>query len=340
MLVAFVLVVCTAILLWRDPIARRLGIVDLPDRDRKLHARPTPLVGGPVFIVAYLACVATIYFRMDDQEQALYAITAIVLPHAMLGLIDDRLRLPTDARLLFSVSLTAAALLADRSLVIRTVYFSFGGDLGLVPIRLQSHFAFFLTLMLIVGTVYSVNLIDGKNGVLGVYFLSTTLFAGIWLHGGNGSLLLAAIAAILLFLVWNLRGLVFAGDSGAYLVGALVASTILLIHREQATAMTFPIELIGLVVFVPAVDAARMLARRLMRAQNPFAGDSDHFHHLLWRRFGPVGGLLAFGATVAVPLAAAVVFPRHAWAALLVAAVLYGSLVLVCHRHDLRTVST
>ena len=29
MLVAFVLVACTAILIWRDPIARRLGIAEI-----------------------------------------------------------------------------------------------------------------------------------------------------------------------------------------------------------------------------------------------------------------------------------------------------------------------
>ncbi|HQR41542.1 MAG TPA: hypothetical protein PLX97_02635, partial [Gemmatales bacterium] len=38
-------------------VARRVGLLDLPDGTRKLHARPTPVIGGPILLGGMLFAI-------------------------------------------------------------------------------------------------------------------------------------------------------------------------------------------------------------------------------------------------------------------------------------------
>ena len=43
-----------AIILLRDYICQKLGIIDMPDEERKIHKKPMPLVGGLACYISFI----------------------------------------------------------------------------------------------------------------------------------------------------------------------------------------------------------------------------------------------------------------------------------------------
>ena len=80
-------------------LLRRLGIVDHPDRDRKLHVQSVVTMGGIPIVIAYLASFAVLLLMGQRAPVgpgslpfALRLIPALALI-LFTGLLDDRFRL-------------------------------------------------------------------------------------------------------------------------------------------------------------------------------------------------------------------------------------------------------
>ena len=84
------------------------------------------------------------------------------------------------------------------------------------------------------------------------------------------------------FLVLNFpRGLVFAGDGGAYLWGVLIAvASLLLVHRNEQVSPWFPM----LLLIYPVWETLFSIYRKLVRGTSPSVADALHFHQLIYRR--------------------------------------------------------
>jgi len=84
------------------------------------------------------------------------------------------------------------------------------------------------------------------------------------------------------FLVWNYpRGLIFAGDGGAYLWGAVIAIvSVLLVLRHPQVSPWFPM----LLLIYPVWETAFSIYRKIARGQSPGLADALHFHQLIHRR--------------------------------------------------------
>jgi UDP-GlcNAc:undecaprenyl-phosphate GlcNAc-1-phosphate transferase len=323
---ALVAIVCVAIGVFSQSIGKRLGLLDAPDGGRKNHHLPAAVVGGLMFMACAVVIIADMYISMPVQDQRIYVVAAIVLSHGVLGITDDKYSIPATARLVYSLSLTAAVLATDRTLVIREVHLSFGPE-----INLDSRVSYFVSLIFIVGSVYAVNMIDGINGVLAIYSLLVLVFVIPWLAHGSEIYFACAGITLLIFLGFNMAGGLFAGDGGSYTVGAAVA--VLLLHlydREGATGRPLPIEFIAIAVFVPATDACRVSVGRLRQGRWIFHPDRNHLHHLLSDRLGGPIALVSYATIVGVPMLAAISMPRVAWIALVLSAGLYTCAVLSC----------
>lgn len=81
---------------------------------------------------------------------------------------------------------------------------------------------------------------------------------------------------------WNYpRGLIFAGDGGAYLWGVVVAvASILLIQRNHQVSPWFPM----LLLIYPVWETMFSIYRKLARGVSPGVADALHFHQLIYRR--------------------------------------------------------
>jgi UDP-N-acetylmuramyl pentapeptide phosphotransferase/UDP-N-acetylglucosamine-1-phosphate transferase len=143
-----------------------------------------------------------------------------------------------------------------------------------------------LAVIAVAGLPNAFNLIDGYNGLAGMVALICCLaIAWVALQVGDlelMALVLVAAGATFGFLLWNYpRGLIFAGDGGAYLWGAVIAvACIQLVQRHEQVSPWFP----ALLLIYPVWETLFSIYRKLARGQSPGAPDALHFHQLIYRR--------------------------------------------------------
>jgi UDP-GlcNAc:undecaprenyl-phosphate GlcNAc-1-phosphate transferase len=85
------------------------------------------------------------------------------------------------------------------------------------------------------------------------------------------------------FLHFNLRpGTVFLGDCGSLLIGYLLGSlTLLERYVSHASSSLFPVLMPVVVLAVPIVDTATVVAIRLREGRPIYVGDKSHLSHRL-----------------------------------------------------------
>lgn len=136
------------------------------------------------------------------------------------------------------------------------------------------------------GLPHAFNLIDGYNGLAGTVALVCALtLAYVAVQVGDrqlAALALALAGATAGFLVWNYpRGLIFAGDGGAYFWGVVLALlSLLLVRRHVQVSPWFPV----LLLIYPIWEAVFSITRKLTHGVSPGVADALHFHQLIYRR--------------------------------------------------------
>jgi UDP-GlcNAc:undecaprenyl-phosphate GlcNAc-1-phosphate transferase len=141
--------------------------------------------------------------------------------------------------------------------------------------------------MWIVALMNMVNFLDGLDGLAaGVCGIAGATFAVIALSLGKpAAAVVSAIVAgaCLGFLRHNFYpARIFMGDSGALLLGFMLAATAVqgLLKTAALAALVFPL----VVLAVPIVDTTFVVARRLKYREKIYAPDQAHLHHRFLRR--------------------------------------------------------
>ncbi len=143
-----------------------------------------------------------------------------------------------------------------------------------------------LAVLAIVGLTHAFNIIDGYNGLAGsVAVMIGLALTHISMQVGDrelASLSLCLVACTLGFLFWNYpRGLIFAGDGGAYLWGVVIALvSILLVQRHAQVSPWFPV----LLLIYPVWETLFSMYRKWVRGDSPGMADALHLHQLIYRR--------------------------------------------------------
>jgi UDP-GlcNAc:undecaprenyl-phosphate/decaprenyl-phosphate GlcNAc-1-phosphate transferase len=143
-----------------------------------------------------------------------------------------------------------------------------------------------LAVFAVAGLPHAFNLIDGYNGLAGIVAL-ICCFALAYVSLLVGDRQLAGVVLVLAgatagFLLWNYpRGLIFAGDGGAYLWGVVIAvASVQLVQRYSQVSPWFPV----LLLIYPVWETVFSIYRKVMRGQSPGVADALHFHQLIYRR--------------------------------------------------------
>lgn len=143
-----------------------------------------------------------------------------------------------------------------------------------------------LAVFAIMGLTHAFNIIDGYNGLAGLVAVMIGLaLAHISLQVGDrqlAALALMMVATTVGFLIWNYpRGLIFAGDGGAYLWGVVIALiSILLVQRHPMVSPWFVV----LLLIYPVWETLFSIYRKLARGDSPGLADALHLHQLIYRR--------------------------------------------------------
>ena len=256
-------------------IFTKVKIVDQPDGLRKLHSTPVPRLGGFLIFLVFLASLFIFYG--DINSIRFYLFGAILI--FALGAYDDLLG--TGWLLKFFYQTVAAVFLMLFLLPKFNSLQLFSIELSMIPSAI-------VLLVFIVGTINSFNLLDGLDGLVsGISLLVFILlfFVGLNLLDTFSLVVLASIIGCLIgFLKYNgYPARIFLGDSGSFLLGYLVVSSVLLLSINKHTNvldLTFPIILLA----VPIADTLKVMFERIFTGKHPFVADRTHIHHIVFSK--------------------------------------------------------
>lgn len=308
--VASVYSVVVSVLLCRysRPLGERFGLLDHP-KGIKRHREPTPLMGG-LALMAVLIPLSPLFVGLFEPEglgnRALTVTVAATLLMALIGAIDDRIQLRATVRFGAALVVFAAAMAIEHRFIIdRLLVTGLGSS---VALWWPAGLAF--SALIHVGFVNSVNMTDGKNGL--VISLCIVWMLALLAVGPPGLIivLLPLLQMLAVLLVYNLQGRIFLGDGGTYGLAAFLSLVSVYIYRTSETALRA--DHVAVFYLIPGLDMLRLFFSRLARGMSPFAGDRQHFHHLLERRFGWKIGLVIYVMLVAVPIIVVMAVPERA----------------------------
>ncbi len=308
---------------WRLSLRYRLypGI-----RERDVHKTPTPRLGGVAMYLAILAAFAVSaampYFAIIwDDPATMFSIIGAMTLIVLVGIADDVWDL--DWMIKLGAQFAAAGIIAW-----------FGGlQILSLPIGgmtvVSSWLSLTLTLFAIVVVMNAVNFIDGLDGLVagvclianGIFFVYSYLLVrdtGASSYFNLASFIAAVlIGACLGFLPLNWSpAKLFMGDSGALLLGLLMATSAIAITgqidpaiidqpdrlgRSQLLSAFLPILLPIVIVLLPLLDFGLAVIRRMGAGKSPFSPDRKHLHHrMLDMGHTDRGAVLVFYAWTAV----------------------------------------
>ena len=256
--------------------AYKVGAIDVPKDNRRMHKVPIPRLGGLAIFIGFM--VSILLFAEISAEMKSILLGAVII--VVLGVVDDIMALP--AMLKFVVQIAAALIPALNG--VQILAFSnpniFSESLYWVLGGLSVPF----TVLWIVAITNAVNLIDGLDGLAnGVSAISATTMLVIALVGGQTqvSIVLAAlVGACVGFMPYNMNpAKMFMGDTGATFLGFILSTMSLqgLGKYYAVVSCVVPFLILGLPIF----DTAFAFIRRVAHGQSPMHADRSHIHHRL-----------------------------------------------------------
>ncbi len=257
------------------PLAKSIGlkldIMDHPNH-RKIHTKSTLRTGGLIILFAYIG--GLFFFKMYSTKEFQPFILS-VLAIFILGSLDDKYGLGVKRRIFFQAAIACFFVLnTDGAL----------SDLDIFSIPLVLRVPF--TIFAIVGVINSFNIIDGMNGLsAGLGIIAASSLGGMAFFLGDKEIFTFAalfVGALSGFMIFNLRGKIFMGDSGSYLTGFVVSTlSLMLVARNPDVSAFAPF----LIVLIPVFDTLFAVYRRRRLKIDPFKADRRHLHHMLARRY-------------------------------------------------------
>lgn len=257
---------------------RRVGSLNLQHHHTNMEV--IPRVGGAGIIAGLLITCLFCFFQLyiEDSKALMYlAILGGAIGAFFLGLVDDFH--PLQAKVKFSIQILIAIIAYKCGLAIDHLTIPFTDAF----IKLE-FWGLLITVVWFVSVMNLINLIDGLDGLaggVGLMLMVLLAFLGIQQNFLFSSILaLGMIGAIVGFLLHNFPpAKCYMGDSGAYLIGYMIAALSLL-NSEKGAVMA---AMIGptLALALPILDVAFALFRRGVSGLPLFRPDRGHIHHLL-----------------------------------------------------------
>lgn len=262
--------------------AKRRQIFMPAIRPRDAHTTPTPRVGGIAIVAAFLVTIGVIVLFQPailhftnravlGVDRNLFGLLLAVIFLGIVNAYDDYQGLSWPVKL--AAQLVAAVIITAFGISISGLSNPVGGQISL------GHWSAVIVVIWLVVVSNVINWLDSIDGVAGgvsaiallvLFFLSITTLVN---QPANAALALIGLGATLGFLVFNLRGQTFLGDTGTIFLGFLIGVLAIISGGKVATVF--------LVLAVPFLDAVVVFFARLLAHQSPFLPDRRHLIHRL-----------------------------------------------------------
>jgi len=250
--------------------AYKIGAVDIPKDNRRMHKKPMPLLGGLSIFLGFT--ISGLLFC--DITPTLAAAWFGGLLMIVIGILDDKYALNAWIKLLGQIAAAAIAVglggvqIEHINLFGRYIHF------GVLSIP--------ITILWIVGMTNAINLIDGLDGLAcGVSAISSmSLLIVTLMHAELDVAMLTAIltGACIGFLPFNMNpAKILMGDTGALFLGYMLSVLSIIGVFKTTAVVSF---LIPVIIFgYPLFDTVFAFARRILQGRSPFSADRGHLHH-------------------------------------------------------------
>lgn len=267
-------------------------LVDIPDRSRKFHKRPTPLTGGLGILIALLIS-GKLYIDLNNLTGYLpeftFQLMVISIPLLILFLIDDIKNLNPLLRILMQ-SFLAVYMIFSTGVYLETL----GNLFGLGEINLGI-FSMPITVFCVVGIMNAFNMMDGINGLCSGCAMLALMLIGFYSGLIYDSMLVLIIGSMIGFILFNLglfgkKREVFLGDSGSNLVGFWVAWVAIYASQSEIYNVK-PITMLWFVA-IPLLDCIGLIFYRIKKGKSWSTAGRDHIHHKLMNKLSSQNTLL------------------------------------------------
>lgn len=268
-------------------LARRIGMVDRPDRQRKLQSEAIALGGGvAVFVSLAMTFAATLILDrmffgdvLGTVSLKWYVLFGSAGAMLLVGLIDDAYGLRGRQKLLCQC-LIIACLIGGGTLIKRLSVLGIEFDLGMFSVP--------VTVLWLLVAVNALNLIDGADGMattagiiicIGMGLASLFFFSQLSVITG-----FALAGALIGFLVFNKPpASIYLGDAGSMMIGLFVGVLAIWSNfKESAVLASAPLAILA----IPLFDSTAAVLRRWLTGRSIYATDRAHLHHLLQQKYG------------------------------------------------------
>ncbi len=276
-------------------IAKKVGAVDIPKDERRMHKKSMPKFGGPAVILGFL--VSTIYllivismektinlFGVEEYWKKLLGFLVGIGIISAFCVVDDIKTIKPITKLIGQILAGIAAVVAGIRIEGVTLPFLNFPEMHQVT-------SVILTIAWVVIVTNAINLIDGLDGLSsGISVISAVSLLIIFVLNGSSMvsvILITALAGALVgFLPFNFSpAKTFIGDTGSNFLGYALAIISILGSAKTYTAAVIVLPLI--VLGLPIFDTLFAIIRRIIRGKSikaVFKADKGHLHHKLVAR--------------------------------------------------------
>lgn len=265
----------TPLSIWLAP---KIGAMDIPKDNRRMHTKAMPRFGG---MAVFLGTTLSILIFANGNERMMAAVLGGALMYA-LGVWDDLKDLRPGIK--FAGQFAIAILMYTLGLRIEFIT-NFSGEGHL---RFGVALCFIVTVLWIVGITNTINLIDGLDGLAaGVAAIASLSIAYVaYIHGDKFGFMLVCMGMMAVaggslgFLPYNFYpAKTFLGDGGSLFLGFMIAvlSVVGPLKRSTLIAVVVPVMVLG----IPIFDTFFAIFRRVINKRPIMQADKGHLHHRL-----------------------------------------------------------
>lgn len=310
-------------------IAHKIGAVDVPKDERRMHKRAMPKFGGPAVILGFLVSVIYLLivmsmegtislFGTENYDMQLLGMFLGIIIISITCIIDDIKTIKPIVKLAGQV--LAAIVAVAFGVRIDSVDFWF-----ISTSELSEIISAIVTVVWIVGVTNAINLIDGLDGLAsGISVISAISLLVIFVLNGSPTIaiiLITALAGALVgFLPFNFSpAKTFIGDTGSNFLGYAISIIAILGVAKTYTVAVIILPLI--VLGLPIFDTIWAIIRRLIKGKSIkaiFKADKGHLHHrIVAKGFSQKQAvLILYGISATFGIFAVILLDSGIWKAL------------------------
>ena len=259
--------------------ASALNVVDIPS-SRKVHAHPTPLMGGLAIYVAFVCAIFANFIFTAQIKGILIGSTIVVV----IGVIDDAVGVGARTKLAAQLAATAIVMASGVTLVLIPQAW-----IGSTLVNGA------LTIIWICGITNAMNFFDGMDGLAPGLAAVISFFLGILASQTHqlylGWLAIAVFGASAGFLPFNFPrngpASIFLGDTGSMFLGFVLACLAVLgkwAEHSPIVSISAPLLIFSVLIFdMVHTSVTRFHTGKISNVLEwvDYKGGKDHLHHRL-----------------------------------------------------------